>query len=259
MNLVSHPNRRSIAALLVVIFIAQSFFPSAIAQQTGAAVGQNLLQNGDFAKGSMDQPDEWRTEAWINKPDAFQAHWIAAADGHVLEVDNLQANDGRWMQPISLRAGWYKISVEIRTENVGDKESGATISVMEDGVMSPEVHGTTDWQQVAMYLEVGEHGADVDVALRVGGFGSLNTGRAFFRHAMLIPIAAPPPGATPSYDLAAIRQEAAPVPIGSPWSLLATFIALTALAIYGWRIYGGDDVRIWRRGAVAKPAGKAKR
>ncbi|HYL57589.1 MAG TPA: hypothetical protein VEU51_01870 [Candidatus Acidoferrales bacterium] len=259
MNSASHPSRQSIAALLVAVFVAQSFPRSAFAQQTGAAVGQNLLQNGDFAKGSVDQPDEWRTEAWINKPEAFQAHWTAAPEGHVLEVDNLQPNDGRWMQPVSLRAGWYKFSVEVRTENVGGKESGATISVMEDGVMSPEVHGTTDWQQVAMYLEVGEHGADVDVALRVGGFGSLNTGRAFFRHAMLVPIAAPPPSATPTYDLAAIRQEAAPVPIGSPWSLLVTFIALTALAIYGWRIYGGDDVRLWPRRTAAKPAGKARR
>jgi hypothetical protein len=255
MNVAAHRNRGSVATLLLAILIAQLLPGAAFAQPTT----RNLLQNWDFSKGSMDQPDEWRTEAWINKPDAFQAHWLTEAGGHVLEVNNLQANDGRWMQPISLRQGWYRISVEIRTEDVGEKETGATISVMEDGVMSPEVHGTTAWQSVAMYLQIGEKGADVDVALRVGGFGSLNTGRAFFRNARLTPIAAPPPSATPVYDLTAIRQEAAPVPIGSRWSLVVTFIALAAVAIFGWRIYGGDDVRIWPRRASAKPARTGKR
>ena len=99
------------------------------------------------------------------------------------------------------------MSVDIRTENVGAQQSGATVSIMEDGIMSPELHGTSDWQRETLYLKVGGQGADVDVALRVGGFGSLNTGKAFFRNASLVKIAAPPPNATPTYDLQAIRQQ----------------------------------------------------
>ena len=53
-----------------------------------------------------------------------------------MEVDNLQANDGRWMQPLTVPPGWYQLSVDVRTENVGTKESGASMSVMEDGIMS---------------------------------------------------------------------------------------------------------------------------
>jgi hypothetical protein len=69
-----------------------------------SAAGRNLLQNGDFAKGSGDQPDNWRTEAWINKPEAFMAHWHPGANGQPseVEVDNLQPDDGRWEQAISL-------------------------------------------------------------------------------------------------------------------------------------------------------------
>src|SRR5260370_21899269 len=105
-----------------------------------------------------------------------------------MEYDKLQANEGRWMQPMNLPPGWYQISADVRTENVGAKESGASISVMEDGIMSADIHGTTDWQHVTLYLKVGGHGADLDVALRVGGFGSLNTGKPFFRNAALIAI-----------------------------------------------------------------------
>jgi len=239
-----HSYRGRRALLLCAAFLCGTLV-AALSAPRRAAAADNLLLNGDFAKGSEDQPDLWRTEAWINNPDAFRAHWHSYSDNSELEVDNLQANDGRWMQSLTLAPGWYQLSVDVRTEDVGAKETGATISVMEDGIMSPDVRGTTDWQRVALYLKVGGHGADIDVALRVGGFGSLNTGRAFFKNATLLQIAAPPPGATPTFDLLATRQQAAPVPIGSPISLALTFAALAGFAWAGWRIFGDDDFRIF--------------
>jgi hypothetical protein len=162
------------------------------------------------------------------------------------------------MQSLTVQPGWYQLSVDLRTENVGAKESGATISVMEDGIMSADIHGTTDWQRVTLYLKVGGHGADIEVALRIGGFGSLNTGKAFFRNASLVAIDAPPPKATPTYDLVAIRKEAAPEPIGSPISLAFTFVALAAIAWAGWRIFGDDDFRIFNafRAAISQRSKK---
>ena len=230
----SHSQLRNFATLLFAIFLFAAITPC------HARAANNLLQNGNFAKGSEDQPDEWRTEAWINKPEAFVCHWHPPQNGNPgeLEVDNLQANDGRWMQPLSLGPGWYQLSADIRTENVGTKEDGASISIMEDGIMSPEIRGTAGWQHVSLYLKVGGKGADVDVALRVGGFASLNTGRAFFRNATLVAIDAPPPNAAPTFDLMSIRQEAAPVPLGSHWSLVLTFAMLIAIACAGWFLFG---------------------
>jgi hypothetical protein len=243
------------AALLCGMLAAMS-----APRRAAAADQKNLLINGDFAKGSEDQPDLWRTEAWINTPEAFQAHWHSYTDKPCeLEVDNLQANDARWMQSLTLSPGWYQLSVDVRTEDVGAKESGATISVMEDGIMSADIHGTTDWQRVTLYLKVAGHGADVEVALRVGGFGSLNTGKAFFRNASLVAIDAPPPSATPTYDLMAIRQQGLPVPIGSPISLVLTFVALAAIAWTGWRIYGDDDFRIFNSLRAAMSGRSTKR
>ena len=176
-----HSSRGRRASLLRAVFLCAALAAIFAPRRAVAADQKNLLLNGDFAKGSGDQPDSWRTEAWINEPDAFRAHWHSYADKpNELEVDNLQANDGRWMQSLTVVPGWYQLGVDVRTENVGDKESGATISVMEDGIMSADIHGTADWQHVTLYLKVGGHGADIDVALRVGGFGSLNTGTAYF-------------------------------------------------------------------------------
>jgi hypothetical protein len=231
MNTSGHRHIRAI--VLCAVFILVALMPRHV------SAAQNLLVNGDFAKGSEDQPDNWRTEAWINKPEAFVTHWHhPGKDPGEMEVNNLQANDGRWMQPLQLAPGWYQLSVDIRTENVGAKETGASISVMEDGIMSPEVKGTSSgWQHESLYMKVGGHGADVDVALRVGGFGSLNTGRAFFRNARMEKIDAPPPNAAPTFDLMAIRKAGEPVPIGSWWSMVLTFIVLGATAAVGWRMF----------------------
>ena len=244
----SDPHLRFRAGSLCAIFVCAALAVAGFAARPARAdAPKNLLQNGDFAKGSEDQPDLWRTEAWINSPEAFQAHWHPDAenpDQSMLEVDNLQPNDARWMQPLTLAPGWYQLSVDLRTENVGNKETGATISIMEDGIMSPDVQGTTGWQHETLYLKVGGHGGDVDVALRVGGFGSLNSGKAWFKNAQLIAIDAPPPNAAPTYDLMAIRKQGQEAPIGSPISLMVTFLALAGFAWMGWRIYGDDDFRI---------------
>lgn len=255
-----HSYRSRRALLLCAGFLCGMLAAVCAPRRAVAADQKNLLINGTFAKGSEDQPDLWRTEAWINKPDAFLAHWHSYTDKPCeLEVDNLQADGARWMQSLTVQPGWYQLSVDVRTVNVGAKETGATISVMEDGIMSADIHGTNDWQRVTLYLKVGGHGADIDVALRVGGFGSLNTGTAFFRNATLFKIDAPPPSATPTYDLMAIRQQGLPVPIGSPISLVLTFVALAAIAWVGWRIYGDDDFRIFNSLRAAMSARSTKR
>jgi hypothetical protein len=217
-----------------------------------------LLHNGDLAKGSGNQPDNWRTEAWVNDPDAVAFNWTrpANAGGGQLEVNAIKPNDARWMQSLSLTQGWYYMSVDIRTEDVGADNSGATISVMEDGIMSPEVKGTSNWTRVGLYMHVGQKGADIDVALRVGGFGSLNKGRAFFRNASVIPIAALPPNAKPTFDLEKIRKAAEPVPIGKPVSLILTYLLLITIAYAGWYLFALQPPKVTR--AEARREAKKK-
>ncbi|MGO9603145.1 MAG: hypothetical protein ACLQAT_07040 [Candidatus Binataceae bacterium] len=229
------PTILALAALAIAL--------ATIARPPSARAEDNLMLNGDLSKGAADQPDDWRTEAWVNEPDAFTYTW-AHPDKRVpgqLEVDALKPNDARWMQSLTLPPGWYYFSAEVRTENVGTQATGASISIMEDGAMSPDIRGTTGWQRVGFYLQIGGHGADVEVALRVGGFGSLNVGKAFFRDIHAVKLAAPPPDATPVYDLTAIRKADEPEPIGHPITLIATFLVLALIAVYGWRMFGVED------------------
>lgn len=228
--------------IFVVLMLLMTSLPvPARADAFATSTPRNLLMNGDFAKGSVDQPDEWRTEAWINSPDAFQHHWVhRPGEGNELEVENLKPNDARWEQPLSLEEGFYHASVEVRTENVGAPNDGATISIMTDGMMSADVKGTSGWRRVGFYFRVGKHGADVDVALRVGGYGSLNAGRAFFRDARLEKIAALPKDAGPVFDWDAIQKAEIPEPIGRLWTLPIVLALLIAMVVFGWWMYGSE-------------------
>lgn len=199
----------------------------------------NLLNNGDLARGSGSSCDGWRTDGWILSPSSTSFSWIAPAGGYPgqLEVENLRDNDARWSQPLSLRGGWYHISVWARAEDVLPYFTGANISVLEDTIVSADLRGTQPWQQLDLYLKVPPYGADVEVALRLGGYANLTRGRAFFRDAHVERIDAPPAGATHIYDLGAIRKAESPGPIGNRWTLYATFLVLTIAAIAGWRLF----------------------
>jgi dolichyl-phosphate-mannose-protein mannosyltransferase len=233
--------RRLGTTALVMVMMAASFALAAPSPTAG-----NLMLNGNFATGSGNSPDNWRGEAWVNSPAAVEYRWIAPAKGQPgeLEVKNLQPNDARWMQSLALQPGWYYISAQVRAENVPTDKTGVNISLLEDGVMSHDLHGTTDWQRVGFYVKIGKHGADVEVGLRVGGFSNLNRGVGFFRNATLEPIAQLPAGATPVFDLDAIRKASAAAPIGQPWTLYATFILLAVVAYLGWRAYGEATIDV---------------
>ena len=78
------------------------------------------------------------------------------------------------------------------------------------------------------------------MACRVGGYGSLNTGTVHCRNIQLERVAAPPATASSqfNFDLDKIRKDSAEVPIGSPWTLVATFLILLGVSVLGWRTFG---------------------
>lgn len=211
-----------------------------IAPQGSRAAGENLLNNGDFARGSGSSCDGWRVDAWILSPTATEFSWIrpTGTEPGEVEINTHHDNDARWVQTVPLGPGWYYISVEARTEKILPFFIGATISVLEDSIMSANLKRTNDWTKLGFYLRVGPKGADVDVALRLGGFMNLNRGKAFFRRASVVRVDSPPAGAERVFDLEQIRKEEVTGPIGHTWSLVATFIFFVIVAVVGWRLFG---------------------
>jgi len=221
---------------LVLIALALSLLT---ASHSAIAASQNLLNNGDFSRGTGSSCDEWRTDAWVLTPTATEFTWIrpTGEEPGELVVDTFHDNDARWEQTVSLGPGWYSFSVEARTEKILPFFTGATISILEDSIMSADLKRTNQWTKLGFYLLVGPKGADVDVALRLGGFMNLNRGKVFFRHASIIQVSGPPPGETHVFDLDQIRKDEVTGPIGQTWSLVATFILFLILAAVGWWLF----------------------
>jgi hypothetical protein len=222
-----------IAAALLLASAALS-----VAYAAPAGASRNLLNNGDFTRGSGESVDGWRTDAWVLTAGTTRYEWIEPRHGESAEVEiySQRDNDARWVQGLSLPAGWYRISAEARTRNVLPFFTGASVSVLEDGIISQDLRGNTDWTPLSLYLRVGRQGADVDVALRLGGYMNLTRGQAWFRHARVIRIAAPPPDAPRVFDLSAIRKNETTGPIGHTWSLICAFVALALSTAVGWRM-----------------------
>jgi hypothetical protein len=76
--------------------------------------------------------------------------------------------------------------------------------------------------------------------LRLGGFSSTNTGRAFFRAVRMDKVKAAG-NDDPAYNLDNIRRAALSPPVGSRWTLYATFLLLGLIAVLGWRAMGESE------------------
>ena len=214
-----------------------AFVLAIMAASVPAGASRDLLNNGDFTRGSGESVNGWRTDAWILNVGTTEYQWIAPRHGEPAEVEISSArdNDARWVQGLSLGPGWYHISVEARTRKVLPFFTGATISVLEDDIMSEDLRGDHNWTPLGFDLRVGKHGADIDVALRLGGYMNLTRGQAWFRHARVVKIAGPP-AATRVFDLDAIRKTETTGPLGHLWTLVAAFLGLGSATLIGWRM-----------------------
>ena len=205
-----------VALLLATMLIASRF------GLANAGATDNFVANGDLIAGSGNAPDKWRTAGWKSGPDYTTFVWNhpKGAPGEI-EVVNAKPNDSYWAQTVHLAPGWYRFNAEVKAEDIPTTASGANISITEDGITSPHLHGTTDWQSVEFYLKVGKSSGDVNLACRLGGFASLNTGKAFCRNINAVAVDGPPQGATSVYDLDVARGLPAGQTVASSSSLPA--------------------------------------
>jgi hypothetical protein len=218
-------NAAGIAALTLLALVCSACGGHAVSGAAG-----NLVRNGDLSAGSGDSPDDW--QASPAPPDATTFLWQhGGVWSGALEISNVKPNDAHWIQHLHLSTGWYHFSASVRAEGVGKVNCGANLCLLEDGIISPALNGTTDWQTVGFYLRIGEFPGDVRLACRLGGYSSPNTGKAFCRDIKGVRIPGePPPDTTPRFDFdlingvhAALKSSpGAPSSAASPLATPAT-------------------------------------
>ena len=209
--------RDSVALTLIAILLAAPAF------------AENMVVNGDLSKGAGNTPTEWRTDKWDAAADATEFIWISPEKGEPgqASIHNKKPNDARFVQDLRVKEQtWYHIQGKIRTEGVGQGAIGAYLSLMEGFQNSEDVKGSkSEWQPVEMWVKTEKWQDRLQLALRLGGYSSLNTGQAWFSDITAEPVSGPAPNAKQVYQPADRGGGIAPLGL---WALILVLSLITA-------------------------------
>ena len=167
--------------------------------QAFAEESENLLYNPDFSEiSSSGDPAGWYTDVWYTDPSISSFGTEENGyEGSCAWVFNSEENDARWTQTLWVRPNTiYRLSGMIKAQSVGESGIGANLSFKETFVYSQNVYNTDgDWVYVEVYGKTGAEQTNLTVFLRVGGYGNLNYGRAWFDNIELVELSEAPEGA----------------------------------------------------------------
>lgn len=186
--------RKLLAILLLICLI---LVPAVtLAGEEDTVSGEELLYNGDFGihSDSAALPAGWELSAYLNDSSSVTASVLEYDSGETtVSLQNLVANDARICQIVSVSPNTvYRLSAQIQTSDV-EYGTGASLSIDNyaiDGTYcySENLFGTDAWRSVSLYFRTGEEQNSVNVALRLGGYGTTAIGTAEFRNVSLVAI-----------------------------------------------------------------------
>ena len=142
-----------------------------------AAAGDSLVKDGGF-----DEAGAWRQDMW-NWDEGVSVLSIESVDGNdAAHVVNLGENDARFEQTLAVEPDTlYRISGRIRAAGISEEADGATLSIKNTFVHTESVYETEGgWQDVELYGRTGPDQDEIVLMARLGGYGSLNAGEAWF-------------------------------------------------------------------------------
>lgn len=98
-----------------------------------------------------------------------------------LHINNLEDNDSRYTYELELKKGhYYTISAWVATEDVGESNIGANISILGNhNKYFGNIKGTQGWTKVEANIHATEN-VRIEIAFRIGGYASTNSGQAWF-------------------------------------------------------------------------------
>ena len=184
-----------------IIFILINFILFLLLSSTSFADGSNnnLLQDPGFENFTGDMPLSWTKSVW-NKGSEFTEFAPSNSIFHGGKVSamiyNKKENDARYCYKMKVEgSSVYRVSCWIKTENIGEGSKGANISIEGIQDSSVDIKGTNDWTLAQLYLRTGKDADEVTITLGVGGYSSLNTGKAFFDDVEVVKTEDAPSGA----------------------------------------------------------------
>ncbi|QLG89695.1 phospholipid carrier-dependent glycosyltransferase [Chitinibacter bivalviorum] len=99
-----------------------------------------------------------------------------------LKMTLAQGDDGKLTQAIAVKPDtWYRVAAWVKTHGIpADAKVGANLSIVDAMDTSADLKGDNDWQEIVAWGKTGPEQKEIKVALRLGFYGSLTTGTAWF-------------------------------------------------------------------------------
>ncbi len=172
-------------ALVLSFGFAFTGTAAADAAAGAAATDGNIVVNHSFEDDSGANMSNWDTYIWDKnpgvteiKPDSAQSHSGSAS----IMITNNTPNDARLLQDVPVQGdSYYKLSCWVKTEGVGPDNKGANISIAGLLAASKDVRGTSaGWEYIELYGKTRKGQSSFTLTLGLGGYGSTNTGKAWF-------------------------------------------------------------------------------
>lgn len=209
-----------------------------------AEASTELVKNGLLTDGKDGTPANWRSDGYA--ADASRYTWSVDPNGlGVLAIDSAKPNDGRWVQTVPVSPNtWYQVTGWLRAEDVGAQAMGVYLSVLDTFFNSRDLRGTAPWQPVTLWVKTGSIDTSLQIACRLGGYSSLNTGRGWCTGISLLAAGSPRAGDPFVFGGTAAGSEGSggELPIAKGVAVLVVIGILLLL----WRYVAPPSVRIPR-------------
>lgn len=246
-------------ALALLVGAAGLFFALRPEEEQPLQEG-NRIENGDFSAVTNGMPDGWETGMWVTSYGASFLEAVTLEDGTTAAlVENAAANDARFEQTVAVQENaTYRLSARVMAEDCGEGLLGANISFIGIYGTSQDVHDTDgQWETLTLYARTGEGQREATVAVRLGGYGSENTGRAWFTDVTLEQVESVPVGETVLDIATPAPQRAQEEPVSAQERSIPLLIG--AAAVYMLLAFGAVRVLLARESGPERQEGTALR
>lgn len=177
--------------ILLIIVFSQMVFAEEV-----------LVKNAGFEDERNGKLVSWGIYDWKNRKEVTELRLDDSqkrSGKSSALVKSLYPNDARIKQTVKVESdSYYKISCWVKTEKVGYTNIGANISVEGISVVSEDVKGTTNgWRYIDFIGKTGTNQKKMTITLGIGGYGSLNSGTAWFDDVSVEKLESLPKGVKP--------------------------------------------------------------
>ncbi len=145
----------------------------------------NLLYNSSFEEvGEGNMPEGWIEGKWYwdSGVSTLTLSDEAYSGEKSIMIYSAGENDARFTQTVAaVPNSYYLIRCMVKAEGCSEGRNGAGISIEDTFISSEYVYDTNgEWAELKLYGKTGPEQDYLTIMARIGGYGSLNVGRAWF-------------------------------------------------------------------------------